>query len=119
MLVRKHRILMLLSCLPMIHGCAAGGSSKAVDLGPVVVDTAKLRCPPIAAADMKEFRRWVDTPNPDTLTSEGKPAYSLSALQEWLDRYERAEWRKNKAGQRIARELKSCRDPAPQVAMVN
>jgi len=76
-----------------------------------VTDTAAMRCPKPSKQDADEFRRWVGVPKPD-VNSGGRPAYSVAALQKWIDRHESAEWRKNRAGRRLIDENRRCRGEA-------
>lgn len=80
-----------------------------------MVDHTAVRCPAVAHDDALEFARWVPVPPPDAVGADGKPAYSAAALMDWNDAYERAEYRKNRAGQRLIREAAACRgEPRPE-----
>lgn len=98
-------------CLLMIPGC--GPSSNLVKLdSAVVVDNAANRCPEPAARDVKEFQRFVAVPKPDVKTSSGD-AYSVAALQRWIDAHEAGQWRKIQSGRRLIGEIGTCRGRAP------
>lgn len=88
-----------MSCfLPTILGC---GQSGGVKLSPALtLDLAPVRCPPIDARTVAEFRRTTSVPAGD-VTKRGS--------QEWLDAMEEAERRKNRAGQRLVKEYEQCR----------
>lgn len=89
-------------------GCAQNGNLVTLDAA-IVTDNAAQRCPPVADRDRKEFRRWVAVPAPDAKTEDGADAYSIASLQSWVDAYDAAEYRKNRAGQRLVREYDRCR----------
>jgi hypothetical protein len=74
----------------------------------LVVDNAANRCPEPAARDVKEFQRFVAVPKPDVKTAGGD-AYSVAALQRWIDAHEAGQWRKIQSGRRLLREVDQCR----------
>jgi len=94
----------MLLCFPLtILGCA---QSSAVKPPPAIVtpantqDLAAVRCPPADQRTAAEFQRTTRPPAGDI---------TKRAAQEWLDAYEEAERRKNRAGQRLLSEYESCR----------
>lgn len=91
----------MLLCFPLtILGCAQNSAAK-LDIGPwATQDLAPVRCPPADARTVAEFKRVTKTPAGDV---------TKRASQEWLDAYEEAERRKNRAGQRLVREYEACR----------
>lgn len=99
--------LLLAFCLPMIPGCGTSSDLVSLDAA-VVVDNAAARCPAPAAKDVAEFNRFVAIPSPDVKTA-GADAYSVAALQRWIDSHEAGQWRKNQSGRRLIREIEVCR----------
>jgi acyl-CoA synthetase (AMP-forming)/AMP-acid ligase II len=91
---------MLLFSPLMILGCAQSGAVR-VPLSPAnTQDLAATRCPPLDARVAAEFKSTTPAPAGDV---------TKRASQEWLDKFEEAERRKNKAGQRLAKEYEACR----------
>lgn len=92
----------------MILGCAQ--KSNVVGLSAALVtDTAAIRCPAASARDAQEARRWVGVPKPDAKTAAGEDTYSVAALQQWIDRHEAGQYRKNRVLRRVLDEYAKCR----------
>lgn len=106
-------------CLATLPGCSSladlFGSGKPLELSfPAVVDFADVRCPATDAATHNEWKRvagrpaqW-GKPGPD-----GKPTPALRGeLEDYIDKLELGEARKNGTGQRMEVEYEHCRQPA-------
>lgn len=102
---------MLLCCLPMIHGCAHGGSEVVKLDTPIVVDTTAARCPAADPAARAVLTSRVPAPGPDPLTK--------GAWQKKTDELRRDVEAKSKAGLAIADELDRCRGVDAVVATNN
>jgi len=63
-------------------------------------DLAPVRCPPVDARTVLEFKRTTKVPAGEV---------TKRTSQEWLDAYAEAEARKNRAGQRLVKEYEDCR----------
>lgn len=82
----------------MILGCS---KSELASVNPALtIDLAPYRCPPLDPRAAAEFRRTTSAPD-GGVTKRGS--------QEWLDRMEESEKRKNAIGRRVVREYESCR----------
>ncbi len=95
----------MLLCFPLtILGCAQNSAAK-IDIGPwATQDLAPVRCPPVDARTVAEFKRTTKVPTGE-VTKRGS--------QEWLDAYAEGEARKNRAGQRLVKEYETCRGGEP------
>lgn len=72
---------------------------------PVITDVAAARCPD---GDATEFNRTTKRPEPD-IQVDGVPALSKGATREWIDKLKKSEDVKNAAGQRLKKDLDTCR----------
>jgi hypothetical protein len=97
----------------MIHGCATNDS---VNIGAsITTDTSPIKCPAISRSDRAEARRAVKAPAPDAKRN-GADAYSVAALQSWIDQYEISETRKNRVIRRVVFEHDKCRGQQEKIA---
>jgi hypothetical protein len=73
------------------------------------MDLAPVRCPPADQRIVSEFQRTTTAPAGD-VTKRGS--------QEWLDKMEEAERRKNRAGKQLLNEYEQCRTGAGSAGSV-
>lgn len=95
---------MLLSCLPMIHGCGNGTGAAIKPWSVAVVDHTSVRCLEPDSRHLATLQRRVNPPQPD------KPdGVSRGQLYAKIDELRLDSQRKADAGQAIADELQRCR----------
>lgn len=93
----------------MTSGCVPGGVAATDWAGPVVVDTAPLRCPPADPRARAEFRRVVAAPSAREIAA-ARAAGQLDGLtRAKIDELRAALLRKNAAGRRALDEQDKCR----------
>jgi hypothetical protein len=95
------RCLGLMTLGLLAAGCAKDPLPEKLVMVPVVVETTPIRCVDVTTV---EFTKT--TPRP-------KPPLDKDATRAWIDKLETSEYRKNAAGQSLAKDYAACKGQSP------
>lgn len=79
------------------------------ELGKVVVDAARWRCPDLDPRVARVFAEQFPAPPPSRPLASGKSGLDEDAKREWIDRAEHLDQRKTAAGRSLVSQYKACK----------
>jgi hypothetical protein len=104
--------LSLVAALPTaILGCGQSGPAQVKpELAPIVVDSARYRCPDVEPRVEQVFHEQFVPPPASRPLPDGSTGLDEQALKVWVDRAEEQHQRTTSAGRSVTNDYKRCKD---------